>query len=90
MSKIHNARELEKAAKRANCRIENGGNHPHIVTPSGCAVPYPRHPGDMNPNLIKKIEKELALVGIILSCFIGACLLDPVFGYAVWTALFGS
>ncbi len=70
MSKIHNARELEHAARKAGCKVENGGRHPKIVTPSGYAVPYPDHPGDFCNGTLHSILKMLKVAGVILSLVI--------------------
>ena len=62
----HNARELEHMARRAGCQLENGGRHPHIVTPTGYRVPYPAHPGDLARGTMHSILQKLAAAGVVL------------------------
>ena len=91
MSKIHNARELEKAAKKAGCTVQTGGNHPHIITPSGCVVPYPNHSGrDICIGMLHSILKMLKAAGVILGLVIAWAIVNPAFGYNLWCLIFGA
>jgi mRNA interferase HicA len=53
-------RELAKELTSHGFRFErHGGNHDIYVSPNGHSIPVPRHPKDIHPGLLKRLQKEM-------------------------------
>jgi predicted RNA binding protein YcfA (HicA-like mRNA interferase family) len=53
-------REFAKELTSHGFRFErHGGNHDIYVSPNGHSIPVPRHPKDIHPGLLKRLQKEM-------------------------------